>query len=226
MVTFYKWKRASKRAKPIKTVVTNGENNSVEVHIAWKTPGLKNSVSTYRIYPDRRIYVYHSAVPKANMIKFGARMVLDGKMEYVDWYGRGPVPTYCDRKTGAKIGKYSSTVTDLEYRYMRPQESSNRADVRCFTIKDENGIGFKISSYYNDPFNFSAYHYTTEKLDKAKHVHEIPYDNSITTVNIDHLLCGVGGDMPGQAFVRDQYLMKKGVKQSYSFTIEPIRAGE
>ena len=223
---FYKWKRASKRAKAVKTVVTNGEDNSVEVHIAWKTPGLKNSVSTYRIYPDRRIYVYHSAVPKANMIKFGARMVLDGSMEYVDWYGRGPVPTYCDRKTGAKIGKYSSTVTDLEYRYMRPQESSNRADVHYFTIKDENGNGFKISSYYNSPFNFSAYHYTTEKLDKAKHVHEIPYDNSITTVNIDHLLCGVGGDLPGQAFVREPYLMKKGVKQSYSFTIEPIKTGD
>ncbi|MCI9642397.1 MAG: DUF4981 domain-containing protein [Eubacterium sp.] len=223
---FYKWKRASKKAKAIKTVVTNGDDNSIEVHIAWKTPGLKNSVSTYRIYPDRRIYVYHSAVPKANMIKFGARMVLDGSMEYVDWYGRGPVPTYCDRKTGAKIGKYSSTVTDLEYRYMRPQESSNRADVHYFTIKDENGNGFKISSYYNDPFNFSAYHYTTEKLDKAKHVHEIPYDNSITTVNIDHLLCGVGGDLPGQAFVREPYLMKKGVKQSYSFTIEPLKTGE
>lgn len=223
---FYKWKRASKKAKAIKTVVTKGEDNSVEVHIAWKTPGLKNSVSTYRIYPDRRIYVYHSAVPKANMIKFGARMVLDGSMEYVDWYGRGPVPTYCDRKSGAKIGKYSSTVTDLEYRYMRPQESSNRADVHYFTIKDKNGNGFKISSYYDDPFNFSAYHYTTEKLDKAKHVHEIPYDNSITTVNIDHLLCGVGGDLPGQAFVREQYLMKKGVKQSYSFTIEPLKTGE
>ena len=53
--------------------------------------------------------------------------------------------------------------------------------------------------------------YTTEKLDKAKHVHEIPYDNSITTVNIDHLLCGVGGDLPGQAFVREPYLMKKKV---------------
>lgn len=223
---FYKWKRASKRAKAIKTVVTNGADHSVEIHIAWKTPGLKNSVSTYRIYPDRRIYVYHSAVPKANMIKFGARMVLDGSMEYVDWYGKGPVPTYCDRKTGAKIGKYSSTVTDLEYRYMRPQESSNRADVHYFTIKDENGNGFKISSYFDDPFNFSAYHYTTEKLDKAKHVHEIPYDSSITTVNIDHLLCGVGGDLPGQAFVREPYLMKKGVKQSYSFTIEPLKTGE
>ena len=48
---FYKWKRASKKAKAIKTVVTNGDDNSIEVHIAWKTPGTKNSVSTYRIYP-------------------------------------------------------------------------------------------------------------------------------------------------------------------------------
>ncbi len=95
---------------------------------------------------------------------------------------------------------------------MRPQESSNRADVHYFTIQDENGNGFKISSYYSDPFNFSVLIiYTTEKLDKAKHVHEIPYDNSITTVNIDHLLCGVGGDLPGQAFVREPYLMKKKV---------------
>lgn len=223
---FYKWKRAGKRAKAIKTVVTKNSDNSVEVHIAWKTPGLKNSVSTYKIYPDRRIYVYHSAVPKANMIKFGARMVLDGSMEYVKWYGRGPHASYCDRKTGAKIGKYSSTVTDLEYRYMRPQENANRADVHYFTITDESGNGFKVSSYYNDPINFSAYHYTTEALDKAKHVHEIPYDNKITTVNIDHMLCGVGGDMPGQAFVREPYIMKKGEKQSYSFTIEPFNSGD
>lgn len=223
---FYKWKRAGKHAKAIKTVVSNGADNCIEVHVAWKTPGLKNAVSTYKIYPDRRIYVYHSAVPKANMIKFGARMVLDGSMEYVSWYGRGPHASYCDRKTGAKIGKYNSTVTDLEYRYMRPQESSNRTDVHYFTITDEKGSGFKVTSYYNDPLNFSAYHYTTEALDKAKHVHEIPYDNTITTVNIDHMLCGVGGDMPGQAFVREPYIMKKGQKQSYSFTIEPIITGD
>lgn len=223
---FYKWKKAGKKAKAIKTVATVGEDNCVEVHVAWSTPGLKNSVSTYKLYPDKRLYVYHSATPKANMIKFGSQMVIDGGMEYVKWYGRGPHPTYWDRKTGAKIGNHSSTVTELEHRYMRPQESSNRADVRNFTITDKFGNGFKVSSYYDNPINFSAYHYTTEGLDKATHVHNIPYDNKITTVNIDHLLCGVGGDMPGQAFVRDQYLMKKGEKQSYSYIIEPVKAEE
>lgn len=36
------------------------------------------------------------------------------------------------------------------------------------------------------------------------------------------MLCGVGGDMPAQAFVREPYIMKKGVKQAYSFIMEPV----
>ena len=221
---YYRWRSASHSAKAVKTEVKAGEDNCVEVHIAWSTPLLKNSVTTYKIYPDMRIYVYHSAVPMANMVKFGARMTLDGSMEYVNWYGRGPQATYCDRKTGAKISCHKSTVKDLEYRYMRPQESSNRTDVRYFTITDKKGNGFKVSSYFDDPINFSAHHYTIEDLEKATHVHNIPYNNDITAVNIDHKLLGVGGDLPGQAFVREPYTMKKGIKQSYSFVIQPVFA--
>lgn len=219
---YYRWRTASHRAKAVRTVASAGSDNCVEVHIAWHTPLLKNAVSTYKIYPDRRIYVYHSAVPAANMIKFGTRLTLDGKMEYVNWYGRGPHATYCDRKTGAKITCHKSTVTALEHRYMRPQENANRTDVRYLTITDRNGYGFKFTSYFDNFMNFSAHHYTIEQLEKATHVHTIPYNNDITALNIDHMQCGVGGDMPGQAFVREPYIMKKGVKQSYSFVMEPV----
>lgn len=218
---FYHWQRATKHTKAVKTVAKGGDDNTVEVHIAFNTPGLKNSVATYRIYPNGMLYVYHSAVPTSNMLKFGYQMTLPKDMEYVTWYGRGPVPTYCDRKTGAKIDKYSATVTDLEYRYMRPQESSNRTDMRYMTITDKKGRGLKFTAYYNDPLNFSAYHYTTDGLEKATHINDIPYED-ITTLNIDHMLCGVGGDMPAQAFVREPYIMKKGVKQAYSFIMEPV----
>lgn len=219
---YYRWRTASHKAKAIRTVAASGADNCVEIHIAWHTPLLKNAVSTYKIYPDRRIYVYHSAVPSANMIKFGTRLTLDGKMEYVNWYGRGPHATYCDRKTGAKISCHKSTVTALEHRYMRPQENANRTDVRYLTITDRNGFGFKFTSYFDNFINFSAHHYTIEQLEKATHVHTIPYNNDITALNIDHMQCGVGGDMPGQAFVREPYIMKKGVKQSYSFVMEPV----
>ncbi len=219
---YYGWQRATKHTKAVKTVAKAGSDNCVEIHIAFATAGLKNSVATYKVYPNGKLYIYHSAVPTKNMIKFGYQMGLPKSLEYVEWYGRGPLPNYCDRKTGYKLDKHTSTVTDLEYRYMRPQEASNRTDVRYLTITDKKGRGFKVTAYFDEPINFSAYHYTTDGLEKATHINDIPYSD-ITTLNIDHMQIGVGGDLPGQAFVREPYLMKKGVKQAYSFVIEPVK---
>lgn len=217
---FYAWQRATHHTRADKTEVIKN-NNAVEIHIAFSTAGLKKSVATYRVYPEGRLYVFHSAVPTKGMLRFGYQMTMDKSMEYITWYGRGPKPTYIDRKLGSKIDLYKSSVTDFEYRYMRPQESSNRCDVRYFTLTDKNGFGIKVDAYYDNPINFSAYHYTTDGLEKATHINDIPYED-ITTVNIDHRQLGVGGDLPGQAFVREPYTMPKGQKQEYSFVITPI----
>lgn len=217
---FYAWQRATHHTRADKTEVIKN-NNAVEIHIAFSTAGLKKSVATYRVYPDGRLYVFHSAVPTKGMLRFGYQMTMDKSMEYITWYGRGPKPTYIDRKLGSKIDLYKSSVTDFEYRYMRPQESSNRCDVRYFTLTDKNGFGIKVDAYFDNPINFSAYHYTTDGLEKATHINDIPYED-ITTVNIDHRQLGVGGDLPGQAFVREPYTMPKGQKQEYSFVITPI----
>lgn len=217
---FYAWQRATHHTKAVKTeVVKNGE--VVEIHIAFSTAGLKNSVATYKVYPDGKLYVFHSAIPTKGMLRFGYQMTMESSMEYVTWYGRGPKPTYIDRKLGSKIDLYESSVTDFEYRYMRPQESSNRCDVRYFTLTDKEGFGIRVDAYYDNPINFSAYHYTTDGLEKATHINDIPYAD-ITTVNIDHRQLGVGGDLPGQAFVREPYTMPKNQKQEYSFVITPI----
>ena len=217
---FYAWQRATHHTRADKTEVIKNKN-AVEIHIAFSTAGLKKSVATYRVYPDGRLYIFHSAVPTKGMLRFGYQMTMDKSMEYITWYGRGPKPTYIDRKLGSKIDLYKSSVTDFEYRYMRPQESSNRCDVRYFTLTDKNGFGIKVDAYYDNPINFSAYHYTTDGLEKATHINDIPYED-ITTVNIDHRQLGVGGDLPGQAFVREPYTMPKGQKQEYSFVITPI----
>lgn len=217
---FYAWQRATHHTSADKTEVIKNKN-AVEIHIAFSTAGLKKSVATYRVYPDGRLYVFHSAVPTKGMLRFGYQMTMDKSMEHITWYGRGPKPTYIDRKLGSKIDLYKSSVTDFEYRYMRPQESSNRCDVRYFTLTDKNGFGIKVDAYYDNPINFSAYHYTTDGLEKATHINDIPYED-ITTVNIDHRQLGVGGDLPGQAFVREPYTMPKGQKQEYSFVITPI----
>ena len=110
----------------------------------------------------------------------------------------------------------------FEYNYMRPQESSTRADVRYFSLVNKKGEGIKVMAYYDKPVLFSALPYSPAELDSFTHINEIKRSDNIT-VTVDGIQQGVGGDMPGQAYVRDKYKVKGGEKQSVSFLIEVLR---
>lgn len=215
---FYKWKRATKAVKAVKTIVEK-EDNALKVKIALSVPHMKKAYVCYTVYNDGKIAVYHSATPTAELLRFGFMFNVSKNLTNVSWYGRGPAPTYSDRKTGCKIGKYSMSVDDFEYNYMRPQESSTRSDVKYFTLTNKKGKGIRVDSYYNTKLMFSVLPYSPEQLDKFQHHSEINRDNDIT-VTIDGANQGVGGDMPGQAFVRDKYREKANKKQKMSFLIE------
>lgn len=216
---YYKWKQATKSVKAVKTTVEE-QPGCVKVRVALKVPFMKNAFVSYTVYADGKIAVYHSATPTAALLRFGFQWDVDRSLTQISWYGRGEAPSYPDRKTGYKIGKYSLPIDKFEYTYMRPQESSTRADVRYFTLTDKKGSGIKVSAYYEEPFMFSALPYTPFMLDKFTHVADVNRDNDIT-VNVDSSQYGIGGDMPGQAFVRDKYQVKAGTKQSLSFLVEP-----
>ena len=111
---------------------------------------------------------------------------------------------------------------DLEHHYMRPQENGNRVDVRYVEITDKDGNGLKFTAPYNTPLAFSAWHYTQNELEKATHIHELKHKD-ITTFNFDLTQLGVGGDMPGDAHVREPYILHPNKKYAYSFTIESIK---
>ena len=81
---FYAWQRATHHTRADKTEVIKNKN-AVEIHIAFSTAGLKKSVATYRVYPDGRLYVFHSAVPTKGMLRFGYQMTMDKSMEYITW---------------------------------------------------------------------------------------------------------------------------------------------
>ena len=220
MNAYYKWKGASHKIKAVKTE-TESRDGAVKVKTALEVPGLKNAFVTYTVFADGRIAVYHSAVPKADPIRFGFMLGVDRSLDCVSWYGRGEAPSYPDRKTGYKIGKYSLPLDKFEYTYMRPQESSTRADVRYFALTDKKGAGIKVTSYFDAPLLFSALPYTPDELDEAQHHSELNRDGDIT-VTVDSAQQGLGGDMPGQAVVRDKYKLKAGEKLSVQFLIEKI----
>ena len=217
---YYKWLKSNASLKALKAVVEETEN-AVKVKYALSVNQLDNAYVSYTVYPDGRIAVYHSALAKAEPIRFGFTFGVDRAYNTVSWYGRGDAPCYTDRKSGYKIGKYSLSLEDFEYTYMRPQESSTRADVRYFTLTDKKGNGIKVDSYFDKPIMFSALPYTPVQLEEFEHVAEVDRDNDIT-VTVDSVQQGIGGDMPGQAYVRDKYKLKKGDKLSVSFLIEFI----
>jgi len=179
-----------------------------------------NVLTEYKIDGDGTVFVRHEILPKRDMLRIGFTMALRRDFSRFTWFGRGPHENYCDRKTGSPVGVYSADITDLGHSYMRPQENGNRTDLRWLEISDKSGDGLLITG---DHFNFSAWPYSQEALEKATHQHELTAQDFIT-VNIDHMQCGVGGDFPGVAKLHEPYIIHKGKSYVFEYTISEIKA--
>lgn len=213
----YQWKRTTNMtvASSVKAASTP---SGVEVVVKWKAPFVAGVSTRYLFSPAGEVTVKHTAAGLfLPMLKVGMRVGIKSTLENVEWYGRGPQETYCDRKTGAKIARHSSTVAKLEHRYMRPQENGHRTDTRSLEITDAAGSGIVIDAM-DIPFGFNLGYYTPEKLDRAKHLFELEKDNCITLC-LDAAERGVGGDMPGCAYLHKPYKLRSGKTYSFEFRI-------
>lgn len=214
----FTWDYASRLIKPV-TMEIYPFTGSIIVLFKWFTPLTKAVETDFIFNVDGTIDVCQNmdglVLP---MVKAGARMGISKRFCNVKWYGKGPHEAYIDRKRGQKAGIYEMSIADLEHRYMRPQENGNRTEIRRLEITDNSGAGFAVSA--DKTFDFSIHPYSQEQLEKAKHLHELKEDDFLT-LNIDHRQRGVGGDMPGSAFLHEPYKLKSG-NYSYHFKIEKV----
>lgn len=148
---------------------------------------------TYTIDATGEMTIQHTVIPYGDMPAWIPRMgmswVLDKSLDQVAWYGRGPQENYPDRKSGYKIGKYSSTVGDMVEPYLIPQDYGLRTDNRWVKLQNGEGIGLQFSG--SELFNFSALPYSVDNLTKALYTYQLlPFDG--ITFNFDHATSGVG----------------------------------
>lgn len=220
---YFNWQRATNSAKGTVTSADKNASGQLIVKIDWNVQFFSDVKSVITVNPDGSLEITHTGTPKMfNLTRFGTKMGLLREFDNVKWYGRGPQETYCDRKTGGKITLHEMSVTDLEHHYMRPQENGNRTDVRFVEITNKNGKGLRFETMSETPLCFSAWHYTQDELQLAKHIHE-QKQRDITTFNVDLNQLGVGGDMPGDARVREPYIMHCNTQYSYTFKIVPLK---
>ena len=107
--------------------------------------------------------------------------------------------SYLDKQMAARLGTYSSTVTDHFEHYVRPQENMAHVDTRWMEVADAAGHGIlATNTQQNDTFSFNCAHYTAEMLT------ETPYDFELvpleeTVVNLDYRHTGIGSNSCGPA---------------------------
>ncbi len=149
--------------------------------------------------------------------RFGTEWILDGSLTQITWYGRGPQPTYSDRKQ-APIGIYSGSVADQFVRYFRPQENSNKVDVRWVAVTNPSGIGLLATG---EPLlSVGVSEFSKSQMERALYDFQLERRNR-TYLNLDLLQMGVGGNDSWGATAMDDYLPQN-KPYHYKFTIRGI----
>ena len=155
--------------------------------------------------------------PWREMVRFGTRMSLPERYRQISWFGPGPQPTYIDRKAGALVGIHNMDANDLFHRYLMPQESGNRTDVRRVSFSD-GGSAVTFCAPTGRFLDFSAGFASREAIQAAAHNHEIEKSLDLN-VHIDGGQRGVGGAFPGILGLLGRYKMKGLRKYSLEYTI-------
>jgi len=175
---------------------------------------------TYRINPQGEIQVDADYQPTATdiplMPKFGMRMTLMNDFQQIEWYGRGPMENYPDRKHSQFIGHYQLPLKDFKYDYIRPQDNANRCDTRWFSLSNGNQ---KVTIEGLQPLCFRVWDYREEDLVGVAHPNELKH-GACVNVNIDQNIHGVGGTDTWGRRTLPEYTIDGNQPHHYSFIIK------
>ncbi len=164
-----------------------------------------------------------SYIEMPEMLRFGMVMELPYQMDKSEFYGRGPIENYPDRRYSQRLGIYRQTADEQFYPYIRPQETGTKGDIRWWRQTDGNGIGFHVTA--DKSFYASALHYDIATLDEGDEKHQrhpSQLTKSVFTVlTLDGEHCGVGGIDSWGARPLEQYRLPA-IDRTCSFTITPM----
>lgn len=225
---FRDWKDPEIKKKDLK--VTHNGNNAV-LSVAYALPSVSaDLVMTYEMNAAGELKVSESMTVDQTkekmpyLFRFGIQFVMPRHFDRIDYYGRGPVENYADRKYSQNIGRYRQLVKDQYYPYIRPQESGTKSDIRWWKVTDIDGRGLMIRS--DIPFYASALNYLQEDLDDGlrkdqRHSGELK-PRGLTAVSVDGHQMGLGCQDSWGAWPWPQYLLPYG-DYSFHFVLTPIR---
>ena len=126
------------------------------------------------------------------LARLGVRMFLNKGLNQFDYFGRGPMENYVDRKQGSDVGHYASSVSQQLTPYEKPMECGNHEDVRRANVTVANGTGIMIKKD-TSLLQVSALPYSDEEMEKVEYKIDLP-ESSSTILCISAKTLGVGSN--------------------------------
>ncbi len=225
---FVDWKNPEMKLKSFKAEQQDKHVQIVTVH---ELPKMGATLTmTYLINGNGEIRINEQmTVDKGkkdmpHLFRFGMQLVMPRYFDRIDYYGRGPVENYDDRKWSQKLGRYRQLVKDQYYPYIRPQESGTKSDIRWWKLTDIDGRGLEVRS--DLPFSASALNYLTEDLDDGwhkdqRHSGELK-PRKLTVFSFDFKQMGLGCINSWGAWPLKPYLLPYD-DYSFNVVITPVR---
>lgn len=179
----------------------------------------------YTIHRDGTIELQSNITSNnSNLVlpRLGYQMQIPEHLSKFEYYGRGPVGNYNDRRTGSFIERYSSTVTQQVENFPKPQEMSNHEDTRWCSLTNTQGDGVMFIA--NNNMSVQALPYSAIDLTTAAHPYELK-TNGFTYLNLDLGVTGLGGTSCGQAPPLD-YDRITGKPHVFGFIIRPLKSND
>jgi beta-galactosidase len=222
------WREISREAKPSDVTASQTESGAVTVTFNYNLTKVKSTQTvTFTLLGNGKIEVKSSFSTDEDKLpdlpRFGMRWELPVNFDNLDYFGRGPHENYIDRNRSAFIGDYSGKVGDQYFNYVRPQENGYKTDTRWFELRNENGIGIRVTG--NTPIGFSALHnpiedFDMENMDDYRHTNDIVKKEGVF-VCTDLKMMGVAGDNSWGARPYAKYALKAH-NYEFGFVIEPV----
>ena len=160
---------------------------------------------------------------RSQLLRYGMVMEMPYQMDRSEFYGRGPIENYADRRYSQRLGIYRQSADEQFYPYIRPQETGTKGDMRWWRQTDDAGNGILVTA--DKPFYAGALHYDIMGLDEGDTKHQRhPSDltqSPYTVLTLDGEHCGVGGINSWGAECLEQYRIPN-VDRTCSFTITPM----
>lgn len=176
----------------------------------------------YTVFADGSIEsksAINSNKPSLVLAKLGYTLQIPEEYRLLNYYGRGPIDNYPDRKTGQMIGLYEQQeVADEFVPFPKPQDTGNHQDTRWLSLTDVDGHGAIFVA--NDKMSFSALPWSDNDIAMANHPYELPESNT-TFLHIDMAITGLGGNSCGQGapLPQDQVMA---TAHTFGYAIRPV----